>query len=76
MCWTKKKTTPAEVTAVTTMSANGLTNSVEADRSAYYDLNGEMQCKIIREGYNFTCLIQKKKLYWEKTPTTTIFIAK
>jgi hypothetical protein len=42
-----------QVTALTTVSANGVTNSVELDRSAYYDLNGERyQVKLSESGYN------------------------
>jgi hypothetical protein len=47
------KTTPVQVTTLTTVSANGVTNSVELDRSAYYDYNGERyNVKLSESGYN------------------------
>jgi hypothetical protein len=62
------KTTPVEVTAITTMSANGLTNSVEVDRSAYYDLNGERyQVKLSESGYNIYQPNTKKEAVLRKT---------
>jgi len=62
------KATPVERTATTTMSANGVTNSVEVDRSAYYDLNGERyQVKLSESGYNIFQPNTKKAAVLRKT---------
>ena len=62
------KSTPVEVTATTTMSANGITNSVEVDRSAYYDLNGERyQIKLSESGYTIYQPDTKKAAVLRKT---------
>ena len=48
----ERKETPVEVTAITSITANGVTNIVDVDRSAYYDLNGEKyQVKLAESGY-------------------------
>jgi hypothetical protein len=48
----ERKETPVEVTAITSITANGITNIVDVDRSAYYDLNGEKyQVKLAESGY-------------------------
>lgn len=48
----ERKETPVEVSAITTITANGVTNVVDVDRSAYYDLNGEKyQVKLAERGY-------------------------
>ena len=62
------KSTPVEVTTTTTMSANGVTNSVQVDRSAYYDLNGERyQVKLSESGYNIYQPNTKKAAVLRKT---------
>jgi hypothetical protein len=48
----ERKETPVEVTAITSITANGITNIVDVDRSAYYDLNGEKyEVKLAESGY-------------------------
>ena len=48
----ERKETPVEVTAITSITANGVTNIVDVDRSAYYDLNGEKyEVKLAESGY-------------------------
>ena len=48
----ERKETPVEVTAITSITANGVTNIVDVDRSAYYDLNGEKyDVKLAESGY-------------------------
>ena len=48
----ERKETPVEVTAITSITANGVTNIVDVDRSAYYDLNGDKyDVKLAESGY-------------------------
>ncbi len=48
----ERKETPVEVTAITSITANGVTNIVDVDRSAYYDLNGQKyEVKLAESGY-------------------------
>ena len=48
----ERKETPVEVTAITSITANGVTNIIDVDRSAYYDLNGEKyEVKLAESGY-------------------------
>ncbi|MDI6050945.1 hypothetical protein QLS31_14005 [Flavobacterium sp. XS2P24] len=48
----ERKETPVEVTAITSITANGVTNIVDVDRSAYYDLNGQKyEVKLADSGY-------------------------
>ncbi|MCL6460349.1 hypothetical protein SAMN05444372_10492 [Flavobacterium micromati] len=62
------KTSPVEVTSTTTVSANGVTNSVDVDRSSYYDLNGERyQVKLSESGYNIYQPNAKKAAVLRKT---------
>ena len=48
----ERKETPVEVTAITSITANGVTNIVDVDKSAYQDLNGEKyEVKLAESGY-------------------------
>lgn len=48
----ERKETPVEVTAITSITTNGVTNIVDIDRSAYYDLNGQKyEVKLAESGY-------------------------
>ena len=62
------KATPVEVTAITSVTANGVTNIVEVDRSAYYDFNGvKYQIKLAESGYNFYLPNEQKAAVLRKT---------
>ncbi|TDE28838.1 MULTISPECIES: hypothetical protein [Flavobacterium] len=64
----ERKETPVEVTAITTITANGVTNIVDIDRSAYYDLNGEKyQVKLAESGYTIYQPNQEKAAVLRKT---------
>ena len=62
------KATPVEVTAITSVTANGVTNIVDVDRSAYYDFNGvKYQVKTAESGYNFYLPNEEKAAVLRKT---------
>lgn len=48
------KQTPVEVTSTTEISIDGVTRSIDVDRSAYYELNGKKyEVAVNKSGYNF-----------------------
>jgi hypothetical protein len=64
----ERKETPVEVTAITSITTNGVTNIVDIDRSAYYDLNGEKyQVKLAESGYNMYLPNSEKTAILRKT---------
>lgn len=64
----ERKETPVEVTATTSITANGVTNIVDIDRSAYYELNGEKyQVKLAESGYTIYQPNQEKAAVLRKT---------
>lgn len=47
------KQTPVEVTSTTEVSVDGVTRSIDVDRSAYYELNGrKYEVAVNKSGYN------------------------
>ncbi|CAM3629823.1 hypothetical protein FLGE108171_07115 [Flavobacterium gelidilacus] len=47
------KQTPVEVTSTTEVSVDGVTRSIDVDRSAYYELNGKKyEVAVNKSGYN------------------------
>ncbi|WP_339836989.1 hypothetical protein [uncultured Flavobacterium sp.] len=47
------KQTPVEVTSTTEVSVDGVTRSIDVDRSAYYELNGrKFEVAVDKTGYN------------------------
>ncbi|WP_339888637.1 hypothetical protein [uncultured Flavobacterium sp.] len=47
------KQTPVEVTSTTEVSVDGVTRSIDVDRSAYYELNGrKFEVAVDKAGYN------------------------
>ncbi|MFV8346668.1 hypothetical protein [Flavobacterium sp. ZB4P13] len=64
----ERKETPVEVTAITSITANGVTNIVDIDRSAYYDLNGQKyQVKLAESGYTIYQPNEEKAAVLRKT---------
>lgn len=62
------KATPVEVTAITSVTTNGVTNIVDVDRSAYYDFNGvKYQVKLAETGYNLYLPNEEKAAVLRKT---------
>jgi hypothetical protein len=62
------KATPVEVTAITSVTTNGVTNIVDVDRSAYYDFNGvKYQVKSAESGYNLYLPNAEKAAVLRKT---------
>jgi hypothetical protein len=64
----ERKDTPVEVTEITSITANGVTNIVDVDRSAYYDFNGsKYQVKLAERGYTIYLPNQQKAAVLRKT---------
>ncbi|CAM4054344.1 hypothetical protein FLSI110296_11310 [Flavobacterium sinopsychrotolerans] len=62
------KDTPVQVTAITAVTANGVTNIVDVDRSAYYNLNGQKyQVSLAETGYNMYLPNKEKAAVLRKT---------
>lgn len=62
------KETPVQVTAITAVTANGVTNIVDVDRSAYYNLNGQKyQVSLAETGYNMYLPNKEKAAVLRKT---------
>ena len=62
------KNTPVEVTAITAVTADGVTNIVDVDRSAYYNLNGQKyQVSLAETGYNMYLPNKEKAAVLRKT---------
>ena len=62
------KDTPVQVTAITAVTANGVTNIVDVDRSAYYNLNGQKyQVSLAETGYNIYLPNKEKAAVLRKT---------
>ncbi|HRL71434.1 MAG: hypothetical protein KA463_06405 [Flavobacterium sp.] len=62
------KNTPVQVTAITEVTANGVSNIVDIDRSAYYNLNGQKyQVSLVETGYNMYLPNKEKTAVLRKT---------
>jgi hypothetical protein len=62
------KQTPVQVTAITAVTANGVTNIVDVDRSAYYNYNGQKyQVSLAETGYNMYLPNKEKTAVLRKT---------
>lgn len=62
------KETPVQVTAITAITANGVTNIVDVDRSAYYNHNGQKyQVALVETGYNMYLPNKEKAAVLRKT---------
>ncbi|MBB1193383.1 hypothetical protein DNC80_06825 [Flavobacterium sp. SOK18b] len=62
------KQTPVQVTAITAVTANGVTNIVDVDRSAYYNYNGQKyQVSLAETGYNMYLPNKEKAAVLRKT---------
>ncbi|WP_158729071.1 MULTISPECIES: hypothetical protein [unclassified Flavobacterium] len=62
------KQTPVQVTAITAVTANGITNIVDVDRSAYYNYNGQKyQVSLAETGYNMYLPNKEKAAVLRKT---------
>jgi hypothetical protein len=62
------KDTPVQVTAITAVTTNGVTNIVDVDRSAYYNLNGQKyQVSLAETGYNMYLPNKEKAAVLRKT---------
>jgi hypothetical protein len=62
------KQTPVQVTAITAVTANGVTNIVDVDRSAYYNYNGQKyQVSLAETGYNMYFPNKEKAAVLRKT---------
>lgn len=62
------KETPVQVTSITAITADGITNIVDIDRSAYYELNGQKyQVAIDQNGYTVFLPDGKEKAILRKT---------
>nr|WP_314839592.1 hypothetical protein [uncultured Flavobacterium sp.] len=62
------KQTPVQVTAITAVTANGVTNIVDVDRSAYYNYNGKKyQVSLAETGYNMYLPNKEKAAVLRKT---------
>lgn len=60
--------TPVQVISTTAVTADGVTNMVDIDRSAYYELNGQKyQVTLDQKGYNFIFPGGKEKGVLRKT---------
>jgi hypothetical protein len=61
------KNTPVQVTAITEVTANGVSNIVDIDRSAYYNLNGQKyQVSLVETGYNMYLPNKEKTIHCVK----------